>query len=124
MNYSYLESIIILNIWGEGMLDELLIQNVVQRVVSAHNPDKIILFGSYARGEQRDSSDLDLIVVFDSVSDKGKMMGKIRNAIGRVAPGIGVDILVSTKREIIEPPLGSALYYGVREGRVLYAAKS
>ena len=106
------------------MLDEAIIQSVVQRVVSAQNPDKIILFGSYARGEQTDSSDLDLIVVFDTVSEKGKKMGEIRNAIGRVAPGVGVDILVSTNREIIEPPLGSALYYGVREGRVLYAAES
>ncbi|WP_214036507.1 nucleotidyltransferase domain-containing protein [Methanospirillum sp.] len=106
------------------MLDEASIQKVVRRVIAAQKPDKIILFGSYARGEQTDSSDLDLIVVFDSVSEKGKMMGEIRNAIGRVAPGVGVDILVSTNRELIKPPPGSALYYGLREGRVLYVVES
>jgi len=114
----------IVSLLGDGMLDEAIIQNVVQRIVSTHHPHKIILFGSYARGEQTDSSDLDLIVVFDSVSEKGKVMGEIRNTIGRIAPGVGVDILVSSHQELIEPPFGSALYYGVREGRVLYAAES
>ena len=46
---------------------------------------------------------------------------EIRNAIGRVAPGVGVDILVCTTDEIMNPPIGSALYYGVREGRTVYA---
>ncbi len=105
------------------MLNEDIIQNVVQRVVLAEHPEKIILFGSYARGEQTESSDLDLLVIFESVPEKGRKMAEIRNAIGRVAPGVGVDILVSTRNEILNPPIGSALYHGIREGRTVYAAE-
>ena len=105
------------------MLNETIIKNVVERVVLAESPQKIILFGSYARGDQTESSDLDIIVVYESVPEKGRKMAEIRNAIGRVAPGVGVDILVSSKDEIMDPPIGSALYHGVREGRTVYAAE-
>jgi uncharacterized protein len=104
------------------MLEETDIQKVVDRVVTAEHPDQIILFGSYARGDQTEDSDLDLLVVYDSVSEKGKKMAEIRNAIGRVAPGVGVDVLVSTQSEAADPPLGSALYFGIREGRTVYAS--
>jgi len=92
-------------------------------VVLAEHPEKIILFGSYVRGDYTGSSDLDLIVVYDSVPEKGRKMAEIRNAIGRVAPGVGVDILVCTTDEIQNPPIGSALYYGVQEGRTVYSAE-
>ena len=105
------------------MLKETDIYKVVERVVTAEHPQKIIVFGSYARGDQTESSDLDLLVVFESAPEKGRKMAEIRNAIGRVAPGVGVDILVSTAEEMLSPPLGSALYYGIREGRTVYAAQ-
>ena len=105
------------------MLHETIIKNVIDRVVLAEHPEKIILFGSYARGDHTESSDLDLIVVYKSVHEKGRKMAEIRNAIGRVAPGVGVDILVCTTDEIMNPPIGSALYYGVREGRTVYAVE-
>lgn len=105
------------------MLDEADIARVVKRVVVAEHPEQVILFGSYARGEQTEDSDLDLLVVFDSVPEKGRKMAEVRNAIGRVAPGVGVDILVSSRTEIQDPPLGSPLYFGVREGRILYAVE-
>ncbi|PWR74872.1 nucleotidyltransferase domain-containing protein [Methanospirillum stamsii] len=105
------------------MLHEIIIKNVIDRVVLAEHPEKIILFGSYSRGDQTESSDLDLIIVYKSVPEKGRKMAEIRNVIGRVAPGVGVDILVCTTDEILDPPIGFALYYGVREGKTMYAAE-
>ena len=105
------------------MLCETDIQNVVDRVVTAEHPDQIIIFGSYARGDQTEDSDLDLLVVYDTISEKGRKMAEIRNAIGRLAPGVGVDVLVSTRSEVADPPLGSALYFGIREGRTVYATE-
>lgn len=46
-------------------IDRDLIERVRRRIVEAYDPEAIYLFGSAARGEQRQGSDLDLLVVMD-----------------------------------------------------------
>ena len=46
-------------------IDQNLIERVRERIVEAFDPEAIYLFGSAARGEQREGSDLDLLVVMD-----------------------------------------------------------
>ncbi len=105
------------------MLADTDIKKIVERVVAIEHPQQVILFGSYACGEQTEDSDLELLVVFEKVSEKGRKMAEVRNTIGRVAPGIGVDILVSSISEIGNPPIGSTLFFSIREGRTLYEAE-
>ena len=104
------------------MLSHTTLQEITQKVVEVAKPRKIILFGSYARGEEGEDSDLDLLVVEDTISHKGKEVIKIRNAIGGV--GLGVDILVCAEDELDDwahiP--GSTIYWALREGKVLYEA--
>ena len=45
------------------VVDEAVLAEVVRRLVEAVDPDKIILFGSRARGDYRPDSDLDLLVI-------------------------------------------------------------
>ena len=42
-----------------------IIKKIAQRIKSNLNPDKIILFGSYAYGNPRDTSDIDILIVKD-----------------------------------------------------------
>lgn len=97
---------------------------VVTKLVDAAHPTKIILFGSYARGDMDEGSDIDIMVIEKRVENKGKEMVRLRNAIGNV--GIGVDLLVYSEKEIKEwghlP--GTALYDGLREGKTVYEASS
>ena len=44
-------------------VDEDLLQEIVRRIVSAINPLKIILFGSYAYGTPHKGSDLDILIL-------------------------------------------------------------
>ena len=44
-------------------IDQPLIQEIVQRILSVARPERIILFGSAATGEMTRDSDIDLLVV-------------------------------------------------------------
>ena len=104
------------------MLTQNKIAQIVKKLAAAAKPSKIILFGSYASAKAREDSDLDLLVIEPALTNKGKEMVRLRNIIGRI--GIGVDVLVYSEKEIEEWSQlpGTALYYAVRDGRVMYEA--
>jgi len=72
------------------------IDNLINEIAQAFSPNKIILFGSYASGNTRPESDIDLLVVVDK-EDKGERKSlAIRRHLGVM---FGLDIIVySTKR--------------------------
>jgi predicted nucleotidyltransferase len=70
----------------------------VERIARELNPDKIILFGSYAYGNPTPDSDVDLLVVMEtSDSDTERYMKIARLLRPRQFP---VDIIVKTPAEI------------------------
>jgi len=102
------------------MLPDQTIQAAVERIVAAANPTRVILFGSYARGEATEDSDLDLMVVEKEVPNVGEEMVRLRHAVGDV--GIGVDVLVYSEQEFEKRRewCSSPVYWATREGKVLY----
>jgi len=82
----------------------------------------VIVFGSYARGDADEGSDLDLMVVESEVPSRGEEMLRLSRAIGWI--GKGVDVLVYTEPEFArrcEIP-GTAPFWACREGKVFYDA--
>lgn len=55
------------------MFDYSKVDTAVERIISHANPKMIIIFGSVARREAKDDSDLDILVVFDEVIDQKRM---------------------------------------------------
>lgn len=105
------------------MLDNNAILDVVRRAVAAaHAPSRVIVFGSYARGDADEGSDLDLMVVEREVPSKGEEMLRLNRAIGWV--GKGVDVLVYSEDEFERRSQipGTAPYWASREGKVMYDA--
>ncbi len=102
------------------MISEATIQQAVERLVKAANPSKVILFGSYARGDATEDSDLDLMVIEREVRNAGEEMIRLHRAVGNV--GVGVDVLVYSDREASRRSQvpGTVLYWAFREGKVLY----
>lgn len=96
------------------------IDAVVDTLVAAARPEKIVLFGSHARGEARDDSDLDLLVIEGQVSNRAGEMVRLRRALRPLR--IPVDVLVYSSEDVArwgDQP-GSALYWALREGKVVY----
>ena len=99
---------------------ESLLDFIRERIVSAVDPLRIIMFGSRARGDARHDSDIDLLVVLQEVTDKRNMAIKIRSLL-RDLP-VGKDVIVTTPQEIqLRGHLvGSILRPALREGKILY----
>ena len=107
------------------MLSAEHIAEATRRLVAhASLPAKIILFGSYARGEADDASDLDLMIVEDELPDKAREYLRLREAIGHA--GVGVDLLLVSTQEFerrCQVP-GTAAYWAKKEGKILYDAQA
>ena len=99
-----------------------LIYEAVHRLVEAAHPVKIILFGSFARGEGTKDSDLDFLVVLPTVTDRHTEMVRLARALAPLR--MPVDVLVYSTREVEERGHlpGTALREALNEGRVLYGA--
>ena len=107
------------------MITEEQIQAIVRRIVEGYQPDRIILFGSYAYGTPTEDSDLDLLVIKgDDDRKKWERIVEISGLAHTVANAPAMDILVLNAKEeerarqirfVVEH---KALY----EGRQLYAA--
>ena len=102
------------------MLPDQTIQAAVDRIVAVANPTKVILFGSYGRGDATEDSDLDLMVVEPEVANRVDEMARLRDATGLF--DIGVDVLVYSEAEFEERQqwLSSVVRWAVEEGKVMY----
>ena len=105
------------------MISEAQIQAVVARIVEGYQPDRIILFGSYAYGTPTDDSDLDLLVVKTGI---GLERQSRELAVRRLVRGSGVplDIWVRTPDEVAD---AAVVRFSIEaqaslKGRLLYAA--
>ncbi len=100
---------------------ETLIDQMVRRIVDRFDPERIILFGSAARGNTGPDSDVDLLVVMAVGGLKHKKQVQIRVALHDIH--IPKDIIVTTPEDFEwrkEIP-GTIEYPAVQEGKVLYA---
>lgn len=79
------------------MIKESKIREIVNIITAGFNPDKIILFGSYAVGQANEDSDLDLLVIKDTDLPMHKRNIEIRKAL--IGTKVPLDLLVYTNRE-------------------------
>lgn len=96
----------------------------VRALIEAARPGCVVLFGSYARGQARADSDLDLIFVVPGRSsrDVAVQLRKIWRAMQRQEPRLpSVDLLVYTPEEFRQNfVVGFVPYEALREGVVVY----
>ena len=104
------------------IVDEATIAEAVALLRRAADPDKIIMFGSYARDEADPGSDLDLLVVEESVSDPAAEMVRLMRVLSPLR--IPADVLVVSREDFAKwsDTPGHVLFEAATGGQVLYDA--
>jgi predicted nucleotidyltransferase len=97
------------------------LDRALARIVAVMRPEAIYLFGSRARGDARDDSDYDLLVV---VPDDAPEVRRSLATTARVPrdPGVPLDI-VPCRRSVFERKrhhIGTLSYLAAHEGRLVY----
>jgi len=100
------------------------IHEMVRRIVETVRPDKIVLFGSRARGENAPDSDFDILVVAPSSSPRWKRAIPIYRLLAGM--GVAKDIVWWTPQEVAEwkGVKSHFITRAMREGKVLYEKTS
>lgn len=86
---------------NKKIIGESQIKLVAQKIKEKFNPQKIILFGSYASGNPHSASDIDLLVIMETNDSYPRTASKIRlyldETVGLIGP---MDILVRSPQEV------------------------
>lgn len=96
------------------------IAEMVRRIVEEFHPDKIILFGSHARGTAGPDSDVDLLVVMPVEGSKRKQAIAIDVALSDRAVPLDLIVVTPGEFERCKDVIGSVIRPAAKEGRVLY----
>jgi len=101
-------------------LDNILMNEIVRRIVVTARPEKVILFGSRARGDARLDSDIDLLVVAYDPQPRSRRASVLYGVLSDIL--IPMDILVYRPEEIEEWRNVPQAFVttAVREGSILY----
>ncbi len=96
------------------------IDEAVRAIIQAVHPLKIVLFGSAARGELRQDSDLDVLVVMPDGTHRRETARVLRKQL--VSLRREVDVVVATEGDLREYGDNFSLVYypALREGRTVY----
>lgn len=101
---------------------DILLNEITQKIIQSFDPERIILFGSYAYGTPTEDSDIDLLVIMHTQDRPSKRSAKITSVCR--PRYVSMDIIVRTPEEItrrleeFDPFLEEIL----TSGRVLYEA--
>src|SRR6184192_1885767 len=100
-----------------GRVKRKVLADVVRRVVEAAQPEKIILFGSAARGEMGPNSDLDLLVIKGGKFHRRRLTTAIYRHLR--GSGAAVDVMVVTPDEVerYRDTHCLVIYPALREGK-------
>lgn len=79
--------------------DKLQIQQLAKKIKEKFNPQRIILFGSYAYGIPKKGSDVDLFIIMDTDIPVRKQAYLIRRELQESIP---IDIIVRTPQQVEE----------------------
>ena len=102
------------------MINQQSIEKAAAVLKRVAKPEKIILFGSHARAEARDDSDLDILVIEKEVTDRVAEIARLNRALGPLR--LPIDLLLASREtfEYWADTPGNVYYRARMEGKIIY----
>lgn len=102
------------------VLKDWQIGKIVEQIKEQINPQKVVLFGSYAQGCPTESSDVDLLVVTETDLPPARRYSAIRSVLSTFPAAF--DIIVKTPAEYQHQRgiINTVVYFADKKGKVLY----
>jgi predicted nucleotidyltransferase len=102
------------------MIAEQILEKAVKRLVARFRPQRIILFGSQARGTADDRSDADILVVCPTKGSRRALMVEMDEALKGLDLARDIVVLTPEEFELDRQIPGTVARPAWLEGRVLY----
>ena len=105
------------------MITQEQINEIIKLIEKNFNPQKIILFGSYANGTPTEESDLDLLIIKDSDLPARLQNRNVRKILSGLK--VPVDVIVKTAEEFdsYKDIIGTISYPANKFGKVIYESR-
>jgi len=103
---------------------EEIIRDILNKLIQGYAPQKVILFGSYAGGQHRAESDIDLLIIKKTTENFIERWAGVRRIISDPRRTVAIETFVMTPEEIQGRIDGGDQFIAgiIREGKILYAA--
>jgi predicted nucleotidyltransferase len=102
------------------MISNQVLDEVARRIVENFHPEKIILFGSQARGTADSHSDVDILVISAIKEKRRKLMVDMRSVLNELEYAFDLIILTREEFERDRKIPGTVGRYASKEGKVIY----
>lgn len=98
------------------------IKKIINQIIEGYDPEKIILFGSYANGKPRPASDVDLAVIKETQDNT--FYGRLKSVTSNIHSRLGTDILVYTPKEWQDSQNQYFVQEIIKTGKIVYDKES
>jgi uncharacterized protein len=107
-----------------GKPDPAVVTDIVARIVRAALPEKIVLFGSAARGEMGPDSDYDFLVIKGGKFNYWRLMGKILEHLSGKDAAVDVVLWRAEEVERYRDSHCLVICPALKEGKVVYESQA
>ncbi len=105
-----------------GKLSDATVAEIVERVLDACQPERMILFGSAATGRMTRDSDIDILVVLNEVVDARQEATCVRTALAGLPFPFDIIVMSRDRFKETRDVIGGIAWPAARYGRVIYEA--
>jgi predicted nucleotidyltransferase len=105
---------------GKNSVNREVLEEIIRRVVRTARPERIIVFGSAARGEMGPNSDVDLLVIKRGKFDQRRLTGDIYLSLHGVGQAVDVVVVTPEQVEKHRETHWMVICPALREGREVY----
>jgi len=103
-------------------IDQILVSEIVKRILGIAEPQRIILFGSAATEDMSKDSDIDLLILESAPADTRKESIRIRQAVRGLGYPFDIIVMATERFEESKNVVGGIAYPANKYGKIIYEA--